>query len=89
MSVQTHMLTYVFGFFCTERVFFEHIVTTWWLTQTFVVTLWFYGCVYMPSWLCVYVCISVLVESSTAADMQTGGCQQHTNKLSGENQSGV
>lgn len=71
-------------FFVRRGCFFEHIDTTWWLTQTFVVTPWFYGCVYMPSWLCVYVCISVLVESSAA-----GGCQQHTNKLSGENQSGV
>lgn len=32
--------------------------------------------------------IRVPVESRTTADAQTGGCQQHTNKLSGENQSG-
>lgn len=32
---------------------------------------------------------SLCVESSTAMDTQTGGCQQHTNKLSRENQSGV
>lgn len=29
------------------------------------------------------------VQSAGAADPQTGSCQQHTNKLSGENQSGL
>lgn len=67
-----------------------HTDTTRWLTQTSAATLWLYGCVYISAQLCVCVwsCFWVLVWT-TAAYAQTGGCQQHTNKLSGENQSGV
>ena len=69
---------------CSER-----LDTICWLTLTFVGTLWFYGCVYMPACVCLCARERVPVESSIVADVQTSGCQQHTNKLSGENQSGL